>query len=92
MRQYKIVEFKDGHGNPKFQIKAKLGWGFFSIWEKWGNQTSSMQDAQTRVEEYLKEYKSEQRIKVKEFIYTTVPSHVPEEQVGKFMEINQEKK
>jgi hypothetical protein len=92
MREYKIVEMKDGHGNPKFQVKAKYGWGIFSIWEKYDQQVGSMQQAQSVVEEAMKDYKSGQRIKVKEYVYAQVPSHVPTEQVGKFMEINQEKK
>ena len=35
MREFKIVEMKDGHGDSKFHVKAKYGWGWFSYWEKW---------------------------------------------------------
>ena len=88
MREYKIVEMKDGHGSPKFIIKAKYGWGVFSFWEKCSISTyNTMQEATDQVKEYIDSEKGDQRFKIKEYIYTTVPNHVPEEQLGKFMEI-----
>jgi hypothetical protein len=91
MREYKIVEFKDGHGNPKFKVKAKVGWGIFSWWEEWSQTKDTMQEAQDKVKEYISREKDKQRVKVKEYIYTAVPNHIPDEQIGKFMEINQKK-
>ena len=91
MRTYKIVETKNGHGISKFQVKGKVGWGWFCLWEKWGDNHSTMQKATDKVKEYINDEKSDQKIKVKEYIYTTVPNHVPKEQVGKFMELNKGK-
>jgi hypothetical protein len=88
MRTYKIVETKDGHGKSGFQVKAKCGWGWFYLWEKWGGNHNTMQKATDKIQEYINDEKDDQRIKVKEYVYTTVPNHVPEEQVGKFMEIS----
>ena len=92
MRTYKIIEERDGHGNPKFKVKSKYGWGWFSCWEQQGNILTSMTDAQDAVELFMREYKDAERIKVQEYIYTTVPDHVPEEQAGNFMILNQKKK
>ena len=92
MKQYKIVEMKNGHGDLRFQIKMKVGFWLFTYWEERGDNHPSLKDAQTKVEYYIGEEKSEQRIKVKEYLYTKVPNHVPEDQIGKFMELNMEKK
>jgi hypothetical protein len=88
MRTYKIVEMKDGHGKSLFQVKAKWGWRWFSFWEKWGGSHSTIEIATDQVKEYITNEKNEQRIKVKEYVYTTVPNHIPKEQVGKFMEVS----
>jgi hypothetical protein len=69
MREYKIVEMKDGHGDFKFHVKAKYGWGWFSYWEKRGSTHDKMQKATDKVEEYINQEKGNQRIKVKEYIY-----------------------
>lgn len=87
MREYKIVEMKNGHGNAKFQIKGKQGWGWFSIWGDWGALYNTMQEATDEVENYIDDEKTHQSFKVKEYAYTAVPNHIPEEQAGKFMEI-----
>lgn len=89
--RFKIVELKDGFGSLKYKIKAKVGWGFFGFWEQRGCTMDTMKEAQEGVEDRLREYKSEIRIKVKEYMYHEVPNHVPEKQVGKFMELKENK-
>jgi hypothetical protein len=92
MRKYKIVEMKDGHGNSKFRVRGLHGLWIFKAWCDWGILQDTMKEATDRVEEYINEEKNDRIVKVKEYIYTTVPNHVPEGQVGKFMEINLQKK
>ena len=92
MRKYKIVEIKNGHGVSKFQIKGLCGRWIFSAWCDWGNLRDSMKEATDKVEEYINEEKSNQRIKFKEYEYAKVPSHVPNDQVSKFMELKEIKK
>jgi hypothetical protein len=91
MRTFKIVETKNGHGDSGFQIKAKCGWGWFCFWEKWGSRHNTMEKATNKIKVYINDEKDNQKIKVKEYVYTTVPNHVPKEQVGKFMELNHKK-
>jgi hypothetical protein len=92
MREYKIVELKNGHGDSRFQIKTKHGWGWFTHWCDWDDLKGSMKSATDTIEEAINEEKKQCNVKVKEYVYTTVPNHVPEDQAGKFMEISLQKK
>lgn len=87
MRKYKIVEMKNGIGNLKFKGMKRYGWGRFGFWLDYTDFHYSMKEIQSVMNRIINNEKSKQQIKVKEYIYTPVPDHVPEEQSGKFMEI-----